>query len=194
MALHAVRKITVREILKGKPEKENVITGKDAAGNDVVENRVKEQDIALIYGQAHSIESGSSAFGPYTTFFGRMEARRFKDGEIFQATRAIFPAIAEDIAVQHFLEAKREDATALVEMAFVVGVEYDGRGTEGYKFTVKPVSTGEQREDPLAALRAAMAPALLEILGDSTAKVLQLTNGTAVSKASSGKQKETSAS
>lgn len=162
--MEAVRKITVREILKGKPAK-----GEDG--------KVETQDLALIYGQVHSIESGTSQFGQYHVLIGRFEARRLKDGAVFQSTRAILPQIAEDLAVQTVLEAKREDETAFVNLAFVIGAEHDERGTEGYKFTVKPIATGERAPDPLAELKAAMAPELAK-LGGPVAKAMQLTDGT----------------
>lgn len=165
--MEAVRKITVREILKGKPQK----------GDD---GKVAAQDIALIYGQVHSVEGGSSQFGPYSVLVGRFEARRLKDGAVFQSTRAILPQIAEDLAVQTVMDAKREDETAFVNLAFVIGVEHDERGTEGYKFTVKPISTGEQAADPLAELKAAMAPALAQI-GGPVASALAITDETAKS-------------
>lgn len=178
--MEAVRKITVREILKGKPQK-----GEDG--------KVASQDLALIYGQVHSLESGTSQFGNYQVLIGRFEARRLKDGAVFQSTRAILPQIAEDLAVQTVMEAKAQDPSAFVNLAFVIGAEHDERGTEGYKFTVKPVSTGEQAADPLAELRASMMPALAAI-GGPVASVLAITDGTGETEASkSSKKKETSA-
>lgn len=176
MALHAVRKITVREIIKGKPEKHKVQTT-DADGKPIEVMQVVAHDVAVIYGQVHAAENKQSQFGPYIEFQGRMEARRLKDGDIFQSTRAILPQIAEDLANQAFLEAKTADPTAYVNMAFVIGVEHDPRGSEGYKFTCKPISTGEQTSDPLAALRAAMAPALSGVLGVEFARSAGLLEG-----------------
>lgn len=167
--LNAVKKITVKEILKGKPEMDQITVPDPAdATKTIVKMVAKVQDFAVIYGQAHTVDSADSQFGPYSVFIGRFEARRLKDGAVFQSTRLILPQIAEDWALMAFLEAKGQDQTALVDLAFIIGAEPDLRGKEGYKFSVKPVSTGENRADPLETLRLAMAPALMEALSDPT--------------------------
>ncbi len=167
MAVNAVKKITTREILKGKPERHTIKVPDANDATKTVDKLVAVvQDLCVIFGQAHTMEPKSSLYGPYQEFIGRFEARRLKDGEIFQATRVIFPAIAEDIASNYFLDAKREDPAAMVNMAFVVGVEPDTRGVEGYKFTIKPVETGEVRNDPLDALRVGMVAGLQLALAD----------------------------
>lgn len=152
MALNAVRKITLKEILKGKPEKEEVVLD-----DKTKEMRVKEQDVCVVFGQAMTYEKGSTQFGDYVAFVGRFEARRLRDGEVFQSTRLIMPKVAEEMTLVELMDAQREDSTSFLNIAYVLGVEYEARGTEGYKWTVKPVSTGEERADPLDSLRQAIS-------------------------------------
>lgn len=197
MAVHAVKKITTREILKGKPERQSIKVPDPADATKTIDKLVAiTQDFAVIFGQAHTMEPKSSTYGPYNEFIGRFEARRTKDGEIFQATRLILPAIADDIAANWFMDAKRLDPTAMVNMAFVVGAEPDTRGTEGYKFTIKPVDTGEVKNDPLDALRLAMMPSLAMALADPNksaglldVKDMQLIEGSAKEVKGKGSEK-----
>lgn len=176
MAVSALKKITVKDVMKGKPERHKVtVTVKDADGKDIEQevSQVKAQDVCVIFGRAHSHETGSTQFGSYTTFIGSFEARRIKDGEIFQSTRIIMPPIADGIALETYMGVKAEDPTAQVDFAFIVGVEHDARGAEGYKFTCKPVQTGANAHDPLAELRvglssqfaAALPPGMAAALG-----------------------------
>jgi hypothetical protein len=168
MAVSALKKITVKDVMKGKPDKEDVQVPVlnddntpvlDKEGKPVMRTIkvARAQDVCLIYGRAHSHEIGSTQYGKFVTFIGSFEARRIKDGEIFQSTRIIFPPIADGIAEETFLAAKKEDETAQVNFAFVIGVEPDTRGLEGFKFTCKPIQTGEHAHDPLAELRSSLA-------------------------------------
>lgn len=179
MAVHALKKITVRDVMKGKPEKHKVtVTVPDPADEkktiEVEQSHVKAQDVCIIYGRAHSHETGSTQYGPYTTFIGSFEARRVKDGEIFQSSRIIFPPIADGLAIETYMGAKAEDPTAQIDFAFVVGVEHDPRGAEGYRFTCKPVNVGNTKHDPLAELRASLSLNFAEALGIEGAQALGL--------------------
>lgn len=174
MALSALKKITVKDVMKGKPEREVVTVmvqnPADIDGPKIESKQsvVKAQDVCLIMGRAHSHETGSTTFGPYTTFIGSFEARRLKDGEIFQSTRIILPPIADGIGQEVYMNAKKEDPNNDVEFAFIVGVEHDERGTEGYKFTCKPISTGTNSVDPLAQMRSALYDQLASALPSET--------------------------
>jgi len=178
MAVSALKKITVKDIMKGKPERAKVmITKKDEDTGELRELEVSQviaQDVCIIYGRAHSSETGSTQFGPYTTFIGSFEGRRIRDGEVFQSTRIIFPPIADGIALEAYMGAKAADPTAQVDFAFVVGVEHDARGAEGYKFTCKPVNTGANTHDPLAELRLSLASSFAAALGSDRMAALGL--------------------
>lgn len=176
MALNALKKITIKDVMKGKPEKETVqlavmnedgTPAVDAKGEPVTRSVqvAKAQDLAVIYGRARTHRTGNTTYGQFVEYIGSFEARRIKDGEIFQSTRIIFPPIAADIADEAYVNAKREDQDAEVDFAFVVGVEPDTKGTEGYKFSCKPIATGANTADPLADLRSSLAVNFAETLG-----------------------------
>lgn len=194
MAISALKKITVKDVMKGKPERAKVtVERKDPDTGEVSSVEVSQviaQDVCVIYGRAHSHETGSTQFGAYTAFIGSFEARRIKDGEVFQSTRIIFPPIADGIALETFMGAKQADPTAQVDFAFVVGVEHDARGAEGYKFTCKPVNTGTTVHDPLAELRSFLAPNFAEALGlENMAKLGLEAPGAAAKQIGSAKAK-----
>lgn len=188
MAISALKKITAKDVMKGKIAKETVtvnVTNDDGSpvlgqdGKQVTRevSRVKSVDVFAVYGTAHSFLTGSTQFGDYVTFVGAFEAIRLADGEQFQSTRVIFPPIADEIALGIYQAAKKEDEMAEVEFAFVVGLDPDDRAATGYKFTCKPVNPGEARADPLARLKSSLAPKFAAILGGTPAgAVLGLPN------------------
>jgi hypothetical protein len=173
MAVHALKKITVRDVMKGKPAKAAVDVEVD--GKKVTVQQVIPQNVCIIRGSAYDLETGKSDFGTFNRFIGTFEAMRISDGEVFQSTRIIFPPIAADIAFDVYSRAKAEDEGSMVEMAFVVGVEHDARGGEGYRWTCIPLATGEDREDPLKKIREATNAQLADLLGADKAKALGLT-------------------
>lgn len=176
MALHALKKITVRDVMKGEPEKEKLtITVPNAKGDGVETKEVmvaKPADLVVFYGRAINHRTGSTQLGEFVEYIGTFEARRIADGEVFQSTRLIPPPITNDLLGQAYLNAKRADESSAVDFAFVIGVEPDPNGAKGYKYTCKPVSTGSSDVDPLAELRSSLAMNFAETLGlDVMAKI-----------------------
>lgn len=160
MAINALKKLTIKDIIKGKPEKQSVkvnVVAEDGSVEEKTINVAIACDLAVFYGRARNHRTGNTAFGPFTEYVGTFEARRMKDGEIFQSTRMIPPPIADDLVGEAYANAKRLNPDDEVDVAFIVGVEPDTKGTEGYKFTCKPVKMGGAVTDPLAELRSSLA-------------------------------------
>jgi hypothetical protein len=188
MAISALKKITAKDVMKGKIEKETAtvnvmnddgtpVMGSDGKPVTREVSRVKSVDVFAVYGTAHRHEIGNTQFGDYVSFIGAFEAVRLSDGEQFQSTRVIFPPIADTIALDTYMRAKKGDEMAEVNFAFVIGLDPDDRAATGYKFTCKPVNAGEEREDPLARLKSSLAPKFAAILGGTKAgDVLGLPN------------------
>lgn len=176
MALRAVKKITAKEVMGGKVEKTEInvpVLNDDNTpvmdgNNQPIMRKAKvavERDLFTLMGRAHSHKSGSTNFGDFTAFHGRFEARRLSDGEVFSSTECIFPPIADQLALDAYVRAKAINEDADVDFAFVIGVTPDARGSEGFKFTCKPLVVGAPAEDPLAALRSSLAPNFAQVLG-----------------------------
>lgn len=150
--MEALRKITVKEILKGKPPR-------DDDGNIIV------QDVCLVYGKARDINVGNTQFGDYNEFVGRFEARQLIGKKLaFQSTRMIVPQPTDDIMCNAFYSAKGQDSTAEVEFAFVIGVEKSERGSEGFRYTCRQIAANKESADPLDAIRALVSEAEPELL------------------------------
>lgn len=188
MAIHALKKITVKDVMKGKPEKEAIqLAVLNEDGTPVLDNENKPvmrtvnvavaQDVCVIYGRAREHRSGTTSFGTFVEYVGSFEAKRLKDGEIFQSTRVIFPPISADLADADYTRIKRDNPDAEVEMAYVVGVEPDARGSDGYKWSCKPIATRESVSDPLAEMRSSLALSFAAALGQETALKLGFTSG-----------------
>lgn len=188
MAINALKKITIKDVMKGKPKKEEIQVavlnddGSPAVGKDgnAITRTVSvavAQDVCVVYGRARDYRSGSTQFGDFIEYIGNFEARRIGDGEVFQSTRIIFPPIAADLADETFTRIKREDENADVEMAFIVGVEPDARGSDGYKWSCKLITTGASLTDPLAEMRSALGLNFAEALGGELAAKLGFGTG-----------------
>lgn len=188
MAVHALKKITVKEVMKGKPKKEDITVAvmnedgsqaKNAAG-EIVTRTVSvaiATDVCVVYGRARDFRSGSTQFGEFIEYIGNFEARRINDGEVFQSTRIIFPPIAADLADEAYTRIKRDDENADVEMAFVIGVEPDARGSDGYKWSCKPIATAASLSDPLAEMRSSLGMNFAATLGAELAAQLGFGGG-----------------
>lgn len=161
MAINALKKLTIKDVIKGKPEKQSIkiqVANEDGTGTvEKTVNVAVAADLAVFYGRARNHRTGNTAFGPFIEYVGTFEARRIKDGEIFQSTRMIPPPIADDLVGEAYTNAKRLSPDDEVDIAFIVGVEPDTKGQEGYKFTCKPVLMGAAVTDPLAELRLSLA-------------------------------------
>lgn len=173
MAINALKKITIRDVLKGKPEMVTVKVPNAAGGTDDKAVAVAA-DLVLLYGRAINHRIGTTPLGEFMEYLGSFEARRIKDGEIFQSSRIIFPPIAADMAQSAYLMAKKGDDSAMVDLSFVVGVEPDPTGITGYKYTCKPIRTGAADSDPLAELRSSLGMQFVEILGADAARLMGL--------------------
>lgn len=179
MALRAVKKITARDVLGSKMEKTEVqipVLNDDNtpvldSQNNPVMRKTKvaiERDLYVVVGTANGHRIGKSAYGDSMVFTGNFEARRLEDGEIFVSTECIFPPIAADLATSAFLREKAKNEQGSVEFAFIVGVAPDAKGSEGFKFTCKPLRVGEATSDPLAELKSSLAMNFAEALGAET--------------------------
>lgn len=207
MAVRAVKKITAKDVMGTKIDKEEVevpVLNEDMSpvldkDNNPVTRKVKVAiagDKYVVFGEADDHRIGKSSYGDSYVFHGNFEARRLSDGEIFVSTEVIFPPIAQDLAVSAYVREKAKDKNARVEFAFVIGVEADNRGTEGFKFTCKPVKVGEATSDPLAGLKSSLAMSFAESLGlENMAKLGLAAPGqeTLLIDAETGEIKETSA-
>ena len=172
MAVRAVKKITLKEILKGKPDRIEIeIPDPDRPGKTKPGFMVDTANVAIIRGQIMDFAIGTTQFGSYAEFVGRIQAVRIKDGETFESTRVILPGIAEDILRMGIQDLKASDPMAMLGFAFILGVEHDARGTEGYKWTVTQVNAGGEQIDPLAAIRAASDVEIAKILAGDKAKL-----------------------
>lgn len=185
MAIRAVKKITAKDVMGSKIDKEEVLVPvlnddmTPVLDNDdkPVTRKIKVAipgDKYVVYGNTDSHRVGKSAYGDSYVFSGNFEARRLSDGEIFISTEVIFPPIAQDLAVSAYIREKAKDKNATIEFAFVIGIEADTRGTEGFKFTCKPVRVGEATSDPLEGLKSSLAMNFAEALGLETMQKLGL--------------------
>lgn len=176
--IEAVKKVTIKEILKGKPPRETrEVPMFDGDGNPVMDGDVQRTtkkevaipgDLAVIAFKVHSHKTGRTSFGDYTEYFGVIQARRLTDGKIVQGSRYIPTPIADDLLWNMYSAAKQADEGAVVEGVFVIGVEPDNRSKDGYKWTCKPVLTPEQHAqvvDPFADMFARVAAAGVNIPG-----------------------------
>lgn len=188
MALHALKKITVKDVMKGKPEKEAIqVAVMNEDGSPALDanqapimrtvNVAVAQDVCVIYGRAREHRAGTTSYGPFVEYIGTFEAKRLKDGEVFQSTRVIFPPISADLADADYTRIKRANPDAEVEFAYVVGVEPDARGSDGYKWSCKPIATRESVGDPLAEMRSSLALSFAAALGQDMALQLGFTAG-----------------
>lgn len=166
--VEALRKITVKEVMKKKPTKIAVLVdgtdvqAKDADGN--LKWTVNAVDLMLIIGRARDHRIGSTQFGDFVEYLGSFEGRRIEDGAVFQSTRLILPPPASDIMFNDYREAKAGDQDAMVDFAIIIGLEPSERGTEGYRFTCKPIADPEQsKTDPLADLRRMLVEQVPEL-------------------------------
>lgn len=192
MAVYALKKITMRDVMKGKPEYETVkvaVLNDDGtpvmdSNNQPVQRDVKvakAQDVAAIFGRAREHRTGETNFGPFIEYIGRFEARSLfgkTKGDVFQSTRTIFPPIAADIADQSYMSAKMREPEGDVDFAFVIGIEPDARGAEGYRWTCKPIRTSSSLSDPLEELRSSLALDFAEVLGAETMALIGLSTET----------------
>lgn len=174
--LYAVKKITVKEVLGGKVEKEDMqisvlnddgspVLGSDGKPVTRTVKVARERDVCMIYGTAREHRSGMTSFGEFVEYIGTFEAKNLVTFDTYQSTRVIFPPIADDMALNAFMAAKERSPDNIVDMAFIIGVRPDARGTEGFKFTCRPLKLGERQDDPLAALRSSLAMNFAEQLG-----------------------------
>lgn len=189
MSIRAVKKITARDVMGRNLQKIDVevpvlnddntpVMTKDADGKDIPVMRktkvVIEHDIYLLMGTTADYRVAKSAFGDSMVFNGNFEARRIEDGEIFVSTACIFPPIAADLAEAAFFREKAKDKDAVIEFAFVIGVSPDARGTEGFKFTCKPIRVGEAQSDPLAELKSSLGLNFAQVLGEEAMQRMAL--------------------
>lgn len=176
MALRAVKKITARDVMGKTLEKveinvpvlnEDNTPVLDKDGEPVMRKAkvVQERDMYAVFGNASGHRVAKSNFGDTMVFVGNFEARRIADGEIFISTECIFPPIAIDLATSAYMREKAKNPDVSVEFAFVIGVTPDASGTEGFKFTCKPIKVGEATSDPLADLKSSLASSFAEALG-----------------------------
>lgn len=104
-----------------------------------------------IIGQANGIKTGTSQYGEWCAFTGRMEAVNYVTGESFAAMQCFIPEPLQSMIRNALSE------TDSVEFAFTVIVKRRDDLKEGYEYLVEPHKQA-QEADPLAALRAMLPP------------------------------------
>jgi len=99
-----------------------------------------------VYGIANGIKTGTSNFGEWCAFQGKMEAVNYVTGESFAAPQCFIPEPLQSM----LRDALAENDT--IEFAFSVHVKRRDDLKEGYEYIVEPHKAA-QEADPLAALR-----------------------------------------
>jgi len=169
MAFKSVRTLSIKKVLGKVPTQVIKVTDPDDPTKQIDKSVAIEQNLVLLMGRADDFEDGETDFGPFTRFIGRFEGKNLVTGETTISGKCIFPEIAQDLARSAFLDAKRQDETASVDMAFIVGVKPDLRSSVGYEYVVNVLTTGTGAADPLDALRSNIATEALTLLGNETA-------------------------
>lgn len=104
-----------------------------------------------IIGQANGIKTGTSQFGEWCAFQGKMEAINYVTGESFAAMQCFIPDPLQSMIRGALTENDN------VEFAFTVIVKRRDDLKEGYEYLVEPHKAA-QEADPLAALRNLLPP------------------------------------
>lgn len=115
-------------------------------------NSVKEgeaYDIAHLYGRTNKCETISTNYGDSTRFSGAFEGVNLKTQERAKSSRVFMPSVVEDLLAEAVAGL---DEGALLDFAFVIGVEYSEKGSMGYAYTVRPLIELKE-SDELSVLR-----------------------------------------
>jgi len=158
------RTLSLKKIVGKVPTQVIKVTDPDDPTKQIDKSVAIEQNLALMIGRADDFDTGSTDYGEFTKFIGTFEGTNLLTGDKTMSGKCIFPAVAEDLARSVFLEAKRADPTASVNLAFVVAVKPDLRSSVGYEFAVTVIDQGSGRADPLEALRASIGTELSTLL------------------------------
>lgn len=139
-----LRKLAPRTILGEQPEKPE-----------------KAQPLFTIYGVAHAIKQGESAYGPWMGLVGDFEATRLSDKQAFRSPVAFLPEPFMSLTVAAIDKARRaskEGEDIGVEFACIVGIK-PAKTNTGYEYTCEPL-TEHRSSDRLSQMRAIAMAAL----------------------------------
>lgn len=181
--LQIVNRITVADVLRAakqqrmwKAEDKEVKDKKHNAGDPRFNDdgtpdmgpldKNRPQDLYVLIGRAREDKSGTTQYGDYKEYFGAFEAQRICDGVVFKAGRCILPPPTDTVVDNVYRTEKEADPNAEVAFAFIIGSEEHKHGDEvKFRYTCKPLTIGDQvQQDPLAAIKEAVAGQLAEIL------------------------------
>ena len=173
--IKASSKVTLARIC-GKPKrvKEPILhPDPEKAKNGEKYFPVIEGPLALIEGRVDGWTQGQTDLGPYIEFHGVFDGTDLTTGEVISAPKAILPSVAQDMTISALTEAQRDDKTAAVQVAFVIGALDRPLSSVGYEYDVRVITT-DKVEKPLANLRASIQDDLANLLGAAGVKTLGL--------------------
>jgi hypothetical protein len=104
-------------------------------------------DAYSVYGSTNGIQKGTSQFGEWTAFLGRLGAINHITGQRFEGLKCYIPEPLQTAILEGL--SKHEE----VEFAFTVSIKRRDDLKEGYEYLVKP-HREMQEADPLEALRS----------------------------------------
>lgn len=160
-----VRKISAKTVM-GKVVIPLKPDGKPYVDEDGVPTKFPDTVLYSVFGQSHSIRTGTGDNGAFCAFLGSFEAVRARDGKRFQGGQCFVPKAIEDLLVASMRAGQKEDPTASVEFAVEVGIKF-AQSAIGYEYTIKNL-VKTKNADPLADLRnrlAASHPTLAALTG-----------------------------
>lgn len=210
MKVEILRKITVKDVMKGAPAVR--IGDADVSWRDAVSEHGQSADLFAVIGNVRDMAMSKTQFGDFAVFTGQFEARRISDGAVFQSTKIIFPQPTEDIMVNQYTnakivrdengEVKRDDKgqvvtddNANVDFAVIIGADQHVRGDDkNVRFNCKPIQVTAEQYDPLAAIRERLgtsggSPELASLFAGSGAAAITDQSGEADKDAAKGDKK-----
>lgn len=112
-------------------------------------------ELYRVFGIAEGIKTGETTYGPWTAFVGQCEAISYT-GEVFRANSAFLPPPLDELLAN----AMRANEGDSIQYGVIVKLKRRDDLERGYEYNVEPIIE-ESQADPLAALRAKVAPAAL---------------------------------
>ena len=149
-----VKKITVKEVLGGKPDIEKLIEFNKSHGDTAT------MPVMGIVGIASDFLPGRTVLPDgkeqsWLKLLGQFKATNLETGEVFVSGAAILPGAGNDLVYGALKSVSEHGGT--VSFVFRIGIRRDKEGITGYAYVVEQVYQPEAA-DPLAALEARLVP------------------------------------
>ena len=149
-----VKKITVKEVLGGKPDIAKLIDFNKAHGETAT------MPVMGIVGIASDFLPGRTVLPDgkeqsWLKLLGQFKATNLETGEVFVSGAAILPGAGNDLVYGALKSVAEQGGT--VSFVFRIGLKRDKASATGYVYVVEQVYQPEAA-DPLAALEARLVP------------------------------------